>query len=364
MSLHFLIPLAIIGLLVTPPAAAAMDVLLLHGEASPTRWTDDVAAGVAEEANNPTEIRREYLDGPAGDTEHIHTIARQLKERLPASISTVIATDDTAGAFVSKYREELFPNAAVILTGPDRIDTDRLAMCGDCVALPLEIDLEKTLDLIFAMRPETQLVVGITDGTPPGMTAATALKQAVRGYGKEVETLFPGHEPGDDSGLDLDGLARVLAEIPGRGVVILLRFQEDNAGKSISDEQLFHLFETRIGSPVFILTNTALGSGVVGGVLVTGRETGRRAVRLARRILAGEPAREMLPRPVPAATVLDGTALARFGMTPPADATVVNAPDAAGTADEITEGFATMTTAGLLVFAALLFLFRRYRQSM
>ena len=364
MPLHFLIPLAILGLLVPSPCAAALDVLLLHGGASPTRWTDEVAAGIAEETDNPTGIQREYLDGPTGDAEQIHAISRQLAKRLTAPVEAVIATDETAWAFVTKYREELFPSAAVILTGPDRIDPDRLALCGDCVALPLEFDLGKNLDLIFAMRPETRLVVGITDGSPSGLAAATALERVVSGYGKEVETIFPGHEPGDDGGLDLAGLARVLSEIPGRSAVILLRFREDNTGKPVSDEQLFRILETRISSPLFVLIDKALGSGAVGGVLVTGRETGRQAVRLVRRILAGESAREMLPKPVPAETVLDGLALARYGMTPPPGATVVNAPDATDASDQITEGFATMTTAGLLAFAVLLFLFRRYRQNM
>jgi len=361
---RLLLLLAILGLPAPALSAPGMDILLLHGLDAATPWTDSVAAGAAEEAGSEAAPGQVYLGGPAMDEEAIDAIARGLKERPHPPVRVVIATDGIAGAFAGKYREELFPRAAVVLTGPDRVDPGRLALCGDCVALPLETDLDRTLDLVFALRPETRLVAGITDGSAPGLAARAALERAMKRHKEKAELIFPGHEPGDEAGLDLDGLGQTLAEMPVRSVAVLLRFREDNRGTPVSDRQLAGLFRARINSPVFVLTDAVLGSGVVGGVLVTGRETGRRAVRAAHRILAGEPAREMLPEPVPAAIVLDGSALARFGMAPVKGAAVINAVGAPDGSDQIASGFAPAAVAGLLAFAALRFLIRRYRQNM
>ena len=342
------------------PPAFAMNILLLHGGAEGTPWTDGVASGVAEEGG--AGLHREFL-GAATDAEQVHAFAMELRQRLPSPVRVVIATDRKAGAFAGKYREQLFPRAAVVLTGPERTDPDRLALCGDCVALPLAVDLKGTVDLIFVLRPETRLVAGIADGTPAGRAAMAALERAMRPHEEKAELVFPGHEPGDDGGLDLDTFGQVLAGIPTRGVAVLLQFGEDNAGNPVSDGQLFALLEKRVASPVFVFTDAMLGSGVAGGVLVTGRDAGRSAVRLAQRILAGEPAREMLPEPVAARMVFDGSALARFGLTPPAGATVVNAPEIPDGSGQVASGFALMAVAGLAAFAVLLFLLRRYRQS-
>lgn len=357
-----ILTLLVITALVSAPPAAAKGILILHGEATATPWTNGVTAGVKEEAGKATEVHREFLGQAAADEEQIHAFAMALQQRLSSQVRAVIATDRTAVAFVGKYRDELFPQSAVVLTGPERIDPGRLPLYGDCAALPLAINLKNTVDLIFTLRPETRLVAGIIDGTPASKIARTALEQAMRPYTKKAELIFPGHEPGDEEGLELDTLGQVLAEMPGRGVAVLLRFQKDNAGNPVPNEQLYRVLKKHIASPVFVLTDATLGSGVVGGVLVTGKDTGRIAVRLARRIMAGEPTREMLPEPVPARTVLDGAVLARFGMAQPEGATVVNAPGPPDASDEIVSGFGPTAAAGMAVFAVLVFLLQRYRQ--
>ncbi|BDQ34240.1 hypothetical protein [Pseudodesulfovibrio portus] len=361
MTLRLLLLLALLGL---PSPALSAGILLLHGLDSPTPWTDAVAAGAAGEAGSGASLNHAYLGGPSVDEDTIDAVAQRLKETLNPAARVVIATDETAGAFAGKYREELFPGAAVVLTGPGQIDPGGPALCGNCVALPLEADLDGTLDLIFDLRPETRLVIGISDSSPRGLAARAALERAMKRREEKTALIFPGHEPGDDEGLDIDRLGQVLGGMPGRSVAVLLWYGEDNKGLPVSDRQLADLFRAHINSPIFVLTDAVLGSGVVGGMLATGRDTGRYAMRTAKRILAGEPAREMLPEPVPATVVLDGLALARFGMTPMEGATVVNAPGTPGGSDEIATGFAPTAAAGLLAFAVLFFLLRRYRQKM
>lgn len=358
--------LILILFLLPLPRALAADgaVLLLHGQAGPTPWTDELAAGAEEETGGAEAIQREYLGGACLDAEAVDRFATGLKERLPRPVRMVIATDAAAGAFAAKYREELFSEAAVVLTGPDRIDPDGLALCRGCAALALETDLAGTLDMIFALRPETRLVAGIADDSPSGRTLRRELERAMQRRRSGTSLIFPGHEPGDRDGLDLDGLGEVLSNMPSHGVAILLHFTEDNAGNSMDAGRLRQVLETRIASPVFVLTDALLGSGVVGGLLVTGRETGRRAVKLAHRVLDGEPVREMLPEPVAAERVLDGTALARFGMRPMPDGSVVNPPAEPGESDRIASGFAPLAAVGLTAFLAVLFLLRRYRQRM
>lgn len=320
-----------------------------------------MAIGLASELGDGFTIRQEYLDSSARDEEYYHSIFKQLKEQFIAPPAAVVAEGPLAAGFISKYREELFPGAPTILTGISR-SSPHVGGCTDCPTLPLDVAARDTLDLIFTLRPDTRLVVGITDGTRPGRRLKAALEQAMRNHPAKTQLIFPGHEPGDDSGLDMRDLQSVLAGIPANGVAVFLRFKEDRHGQAVSHEQLVRLFEERIVSPVFVFTDSFLGSGVVGGVLVTGEDVGRSTAELIQRILSGEPAREMLPEPVSAHLVLDGTALTRFGLKPPQDATVVNALESPSHFDEIASTPAIGLTVGLLAFAVVFFLLRRYKQ--
>lgn len=343
-------------------AEPATYALVLHGGDAPSPWTDSVAAGMRGEADDGVRVEQVHLGGPAMDEDDADRAARHLAQRLDKPVRMVVATDGTGAAFAAKYRDELFPETAVVLAWPGRIDPLRLELCGDCAPLPLERDLDGTLELIFSLRPETGLVVGVADSSPDGQAAVEALKRAMQRSDNKAELLFPGHEPGDEQGLDLPALKQLLAGLPGRSVGVLLRFAEDNRGRPVAEGELARMIGERAAAPVFVLSEGLLGFGAAGGSLVTGRDAGRFAVRTANRILDGEPAREMLPEPVPARVVLDGQALARFGMVAPDGAEVVNAPDAPSVPDGLAQGVAPLALTGLAAFGLLFFLFRHYRQ--
>jgi hypothetical protein len=96
--------------------------------------------------------------------------------------------------------------------------------------------------------------------------------------------------------------------------------------------------------------------------MISAKRVGADAARVVRRILGGEDAGEMLPRPTEPVLLFDGTALARFGLNPPAGAEVVNPP--AGRVEErpVLPVTGLAWAVGLAVAACLaVYLRRRYR---
>lgn len=359
MRIRLLITLAVLGLF--PSLVQGVDnpvVLFVHSAGEPSQWTESITAGLTTEFKGNVEVRQEFLGHAGRDEDSLHAVFEACRDRYPTPPAAIVSTGSLATGFLEKYREDLFPNVPAILTGRF---TSRPRMGGG-VVLPLEFDAGKSLELLFSLRPDARIVVGIIDGTPTGQARKAALEHAMSRMQTKARLLFPGYEPGNDQGLDLDALEAVIAAVPADGVAILAHFTEDRYGNPVTDNDLVGLFVRRSVSPIVVLSDALLGSGVVGGVLVPGASVGREAAKLIMRIQAGERADEMLPEPVPAKVVLDGTALARFGMRVPSGATVVNALEMKRESDEINAIPLPWAVFGLAVFVGAFVFMRRYRK--
>ncbi|MGE4422440.1 MAG: ABC transporter substrate-binding protein [Pseudodesulfovibrio sp.] len=307
------------------PALAA-EVLLLHSGSGPTPWNQRLASGLIEGLGSAASVRQAFLKANGTDEDAYDDVYRRLSEALAGDApGAVVAEGPVAFAFARKYLN-LFPDAPLIFCAMARPDPGELAECGNCTGLSTTSAVRENVDLIFAMRPDTRLVVAITDRTPGSDRLMERVNQAMRPYLDRAQIMFPGFEAGDDRGLDLHGLGDTLASVPSTGAVLFLGFSEDRDGNPVSDEELATLIRERAASPVYMVSDAVFGSGAVGGWMIPAKNVGADAARVALRVLGGEDVREMLPRPTKPVLRFDGTALARYGLKAPDKAELINPP--------------------------------------
>lgn len=361
MRLRLLTPLLLLCLLSAPSVARSAQVALLHSERAASPWTEGVAQGLAEGLGAKAEVRQLFVRPETEDEDAYDDMFEKLAGELAGySAQYVVADGEIGFAFARKYGPLLFPGAPVIACSLPEADAGELGRCSNCAAIPLGYDVPGSVDLIFDMRPGTRLVVVVADGSEETRPLRDMADRAMRKYADRAQVLFPGFEPGNDRGLDLDLLGETLASVPSDGVVLFLDFSEERDETPVSDGQLEALFREKIASPVFVMRDAWPGSGVVGGLMVSGVAAGRDASGLVLRALDGEPVQEMLPRPTAPSLRFDGTALARFGLKGPEQAIVVNAPRAAEESPALpVTGLAWGF--GLAAVVGLFFFLRRYR---
>jgi hypothetical protein len=343
------------------PARAA-EVLLLHSGPGPTPWNQRLATGLIQGLGSAASVRQAFLEANGADEDAYDDVYRSLSGALAGNApEAVVAEGPVAFAFARKYAD-LFPDAPLVFCAMARPDPETLSECGRCTGLPMTPAVRESVDLIFAMRPGTRLVVAITDRTPGSARLRERVDQAMRPYLDRAQIMFPGFEAGDDQGLDLRALGDTLASVPSSGAVLFLGFAEDRDGNPVPDEALAALIRRRAASPVYLVSDAAFGSGAVGGWMISARSVGADAARVVLGLLRGEDAREMLPRPTGPVLRFDGTALARFGLKAPDGAEVVNPP--AGRVEErpVLPVTGLAWAVGLAATVALIaFLRRRYR---
>jgi hypothetical protein len=364
----------LVALACAPARANAAEVVLLHSTDRDDARTRALARGLADALTGRAAVvpvllgRRERGDDFFDS--RFETLRREFGAASPAA---VVADGEAAFAFVRKYREDIFVGSPVIYCSMPAPDPQYLRQCGDCTGLPETADPAATLKLLFTLRPQTGLVVGIMDDSPgtdalrrASETAMeTDMETDMKALGEQrpgqARMLFPGHEPGDDAGLDMAQLRAVAASVPRAGAVLFLGFPDlDGERAGNEDEAVRQLVDRSVG-PVFTVSDRWMGSGVAGGAMVPGHALGAAIGVLVLRIMDGEPAGEMLPEPVMPRPVVDMAVLARFGVARelvPADALVLNEPsrpqEPAGAAPT---GFAALALAG--AFGAAYLLLRR-----
>lgn len=356
--------LCLLVLLAVPARAA--EIVLLHSAGDPTLWTRQLTRAIQTGLDKGDRLHQGFLGSPSLGDEHFEdrydTLLGKWRGLFPAA---VILDGETAFAFARKYGDDLFSSAPRIWLGMDRPDPDLLRQCGRCPGIPLDLDVQGTVDLLFALRPDTATVVGIMDGSERTQSLRQAVEEAMEPYLNRAQILFPGHEPGDNQGLTLDGLQSVASSVTGRDAVLFLGFQMDGDGTPLDEDTAVRTLLAHSAAPVYGLVDTWMNEGgMLGGSMVRIEDLARRALTVVERIRAGERTDEMLPEPTPARVVADLTVMARFGMNPaelPSGAVTLNAPKTPTPPAPVVSTGTVMLAAALAVVLILLLVLRRSR---
>ncbi|MEF2231471.1 MAG: hypothetical protein V3571_11130 [Pseudodesulfovibrio sp.] len=295
------------------PARAGQTVLL-HSAAAPDGWTRSVLRGLCPVGGAGCAVAEIFL-GPdwSGEDFFGERYEQLCPQWCAAEPDAVLADGGVAFAFARKYRGELFGAAPVVHLGLAGVDDGLAGQCGRCAGVSLRLGVAATVDLIFRLRPQTAIVVGITDDAVENEPVREAAEAAMQPYLDRARLLFPGHEPGDDSGLDRAALDAAASSVPVAGAVLYLGFSRDNAGNGVDEGEAVRSLARRSPAPVFVLTDRFIGEGVIGGVVARGEDQARLAAILADR-LRQDPSASLEPRSAAPRPVIDLTVLARFGI--------------------------------------------------
>jgi two-component system, cell cycle sensor histidine kinase and response regulator CckA len=222
----------------------------------------------------------------------------------------VLACDNDAFQFMRSYRDGLFPGVPLVFVSINNYDPTMLDGRADLTGTSESTDYVGTVDLALELFPRARRVVAVVDGTTTGLAHRLAL-------GK-IEGRFAGRAVFSYLSLadyTLQGLGDRLAALGKDAAVLLLQSFQDRDGKSWPVERSTPYLVERSSAPCFVVTDTRLGFGAVGGHVVSGKNQGAQAAELAVRILRGES-----PLSVPVRTesnnayIFEWKALRRFGI--------------------------------------------------
>ena len=290
-------------------------------------WTDNELAGLL-----PT-LRRadpnlapmiEYLDTKHfPDPDYLALLKDHLVRKYQGRrVDLLIALDNPALDLVLKYRQDLFPGVPVVFAGINGFRPEWVQGQDKITGVAETQDMAGTLELALRLHPRTKNVLVVHDYTASGLAVRREVEAILPAFQGRVNVAFTPDAPFAD-------LEQQLKALPPDTVVLLPTYVTDRDGRVFSREESTRRIAAASPAPVYAMHETRLGHGIVGGLLLVGREHGAQAGELALRVLAGED-----PTQIPVETShshpqFDDVQLRRFRIDPgalPANSAVINRP--------------------------------------
>jgi PAS domain S-box-containing protein len=188
-----------------------------------------------------------------------------------------------AGAlrFLRKHEGEIFVGVPRIFSVTDRRQIGDIDLGPNVTAVYGRIEFTGTLRVILAQWPDTKRIVVITGNSTQDKSYQEQARGEFAGYAGQVEFAFL-------SGLSIEDLQTQLSTLPPDNVCIFISYFRGPDGRVYTMPGAISQVAPSVKVPMYAIAETAMGSGVVGGDMLSFQSTGERIAEVGKRILAGE----------------------------------------------------------------------------
>jgi signal transduction histidine kinase/ABC-type uncharacterized transport system substrate-binding protein len=254
------------------------------------------------------ELFTEYLDlSSAVDPRYGERLRALLQAKHGHRKVDVVIVGGVEGLrFALANRATLFPAAPIIFCAvPPGIISER-DLPPDVTGTWMTLDASATLDAAVRLQPRARQVVVVSGAAQADRLYLGVVKQqlAGRSHGLDVSYL---------DGLTLEEVRNQLSRLSRDTIVLYVTIQRDGAGRTFSAAEALKLIAPASGAPIYGLSNTFLGSGILGGSVFTAETQGSQAADIANRLLRGDPAWRVAPAATTNAYMFDWHQLKRWG---------------------------------------------------
>ena len=201
------------------------------------------------------------------------------------AIGVIISNASRALPYTLRLRDELWPGTPVVLAGIQERRAARLSLPSNVTG--------------FTFRHQLQDIVATADALIPGLKRVVLAGSRIERGGwrqdflDDLPDVRARFEVIDLTGLPLAELRQRLAELPGDSAVVYVGFSTDVTGEHYLPAEASQLVADAANRPTFVDSETFIGAGSVGGLVISPGGIGRVAARLALRILDGEKASDI-----------------------------------------------------------------------
>jgi signal transduction histidine kinase len=286
-------------------------VLFLYGEPRLTPAVVAVDARIRSvlESRSPVPVAfyTEYLDLNLFDGGVPQPELRELLRRKYATrpLDLIVAAGSRPLRIALHNRSALFSGAPVVFVAVDPRAAADLRFDADVTGTWLRMGWAETLDLARRFQPDTRQAIVIGGSSATDRVWLDQARQQLAAEPGSIQTRYLTDRAFED-------VLTEVAALPARTVILAGPFLRDATGRDLVAPEAIARIAAAASGPVYALTDTTLGTGVVGGHVVSFEAHGQAAAELALRVLAGErPAPTDVGTTVP---MVDARQLDRWGL--------------------------------------------------
>jgi PAS domain S-box-containing protein len=246
--------------------------------------------GFAKDPSFRTEHYQEYLDLTRfGDEAYEQRLAGVLSQKYGGRQPDLLVTISTpALLFAGKWGPIVFPGVPIVYTGPIRTAVSALGPGFNATGVVADFDFRGTVQATLRLWPKTHRVVIVSGATRTDQGYLELARADLTGLERQVRVEYL-------VALPMSELLDRVARLPHDTVILYLSIFRDGTGQDFQPPEALEMIAARSSVPVFSVSVTYLGHGIVGGRLFDWEKAGVWAARLALQVLHGANPRDVPP---------------------------------------------------------------------
>jgi len=260
-------------------------VLLINSYHPTFSWTNEIDTAVkqafeASDLNIALHIEymdtkrllsKEYLD-------HLKELYAIKYSKIP--ISLVLVADNNAYNLLREHGHDLFPSKPVVFFGVNNFEDKQIESLNHFTGVSEVFDAYETVTVASKLHPKVKRVFIVHDQTPTGLAWAETVGKQVEGI-TDLEFIYSEAESLEDILIKVKGFSDDTLILM---TVFFRDIKDEYLGLTLATEKICEAAKV----PVYSMLNFYMGTGVVGGKMISGSLQGELGAKLGVRILHGE----------------------------------------------------------------------------
>jgi len=266
-----------------------------------------VTTTIRNGSNTRVEFFYEFQENPRiPNSKYEEEMVRFLRAKYEGEeIAIVLALGAPALKFLLAHENVLFPDVPKVYYFHDETEITAHSLWPRVTGVWANLEINKTLEMALTFQPDTQKAFVVSGNADQDRFLREQAEKAVHANENRLEFTFL-------TDLTIEELKEKVATLPPHSVVLYLSFFADKKGDNFSGPEALSLFAPTANAPIYGVSDTYMGAGIVGGSLFDFQALGRRTGEVALQIMAGGTAQSITPQTVANVTMVDWRELRRW----------------------------------------------------
>lgn len=288
-------------------------ILLLNSYDQRMTRVEDIVRGVEDilqPEDNNISLHVENMDSKLFYNQEYFDIFReylQIKYR-DTSFSLILSSDNQAYDFLRTHRDKLFPGVPVSFCGVNNFQEEQVDSLTGFTGVAEVFSVRETVQLALQLHPSTTELFIINDYLKTGRAWARDIDKDLQEFAGRLDIRHAAN-------VSFEELMIEIANLGPTALVLLGVYYSDRDGRYFTYERVGAMLSKASNVPVYCLLEFNVGSGIVGGKVISGYYQGKVMAQIGVQILLGvDPAALPIVKKNSNRYVFDYRQLARFNI--------------------------------------------------
>ncbi|MGA9730237.1 MAG: ABC transporter substrate binding protein, partial [Candidatus Acidiferrales bacterium] len=218
----------------------------------------------------------------------------------------VVAIGPDTIRFLASHAHSLFSDVPIVICGSSVDQAGTLNLDSRFTGTWQKLDPERTLEAALRFFPNTRHVFVVGGSSAYDRVAIAATKGLLGSSQAQPQFSYL-------VDMEMSKLLQEVRNLPENSIVLYVSFFQDSVGnKFLNATKALPIVAAAANAPVFGMSDTYLGHGIVGGDVMNFREQGRVTAQIVSEILDGKKAEDIPIRSLPSMFMFDWSELKRW----------------------------------------------------